>query len=118
MRTGHLEVRIAASPSSRDALATGASTGDAATGPTHTGVASDASAVSAARGRVGIVVPKYRRLVVERNRVRRRLRELVRTRLLPVMPACDVLIRALPHAYEASVPTLAREIDVIAARLG
>src|SRR5688500_17865769 len=43
--------------------------------------------------RVGIVVYKYNRTVVERNRLRRRLRELVRTRLLPhMMDSIDVFI--------------------------
>lgn len=53
-----------------------------------------------------------------RNRLRRRLRELVRTGLLSVIPASDVLIRALPHAYGASFETLRREIATLASRLG
>jgi RNase P protein component len=35
--------------------------------------------------RVGFVVPKYGHSSVERNRLKRRLRELVRTRLLPAL---------------------------------
>ena len=35
--------------------------------------------------RVGVVVPKYRRDIVDRNRTKRQLRELVRTRI-PATP--------------------------------
>lgn len=93
MKTGVLDVRVAASPSSRV--------------------------------QVGVIVPKYRRTIVERNGLRRRLRELVRVRLLPGLDATSaergaraVLIRALPGAYSASFDGLAREIDIVVARLG
>jgi len=65
-------------------------------------------------GRIGVVVPKYRRNIVERNRVRRRLRELARIRLLPVLGNVDLLIRAKPSAYTSGFPELTREIDHIA----
>ncbi|MEO7218014.1 MAG: ribonuclease P protein component [Gemmatimonadaceae bacterium] len=71
-------------------------------------------------GRVGIIVPKYGHIIVERNRLRRRLRELVRIRMLPLlrsMPPTDVLIRALPKAYFASFEVLEQEIGGIVARL-
>lgn len=70
--------------------------------------------------RVGIVVPKYGHIIVERNRLRRRIREIVRVRVLPVLlsvPPTDVLIRALPRAYSASFDVLEREIDGIVARI-
>jgi ribonuclease P protein component len=66
--------------------------------------------------RVGIIVPKYKRTIVERNKLRRRLRELVRTRVLPVIVPSDVLIRPLPHAYQVGFDVLAREIDGLVAR--
>lgn len=72
------------------------------------------------RGRVGVIVPKYGHIIVERNRLRRRLRELARVRMLPLlrsMPPTDVLIRALPRAYLASFGVLEQEIDGIVARL-
>ena len=50
-------------------------------------------------------MPKYKHSGVERNLVKRRLRELSRTRLLPALadrPA-DVTLRALPSAYGASI---------------
>ncbi len=70
--------------------------------------------------RVGIIVPKFGHIIVERNRLRRRLRELVRVRMLPVLvqaPPSDVLVRALPRAYSASFEVLEREIEGIVGRL-
>lgn len=67
--------------------------------------------------RVGIVVPKHRRKIVERNRVKRRLRELVRTRLLPHLDRLDLLIRAKPEAYDSSFEQLADDVASIGQRL-
>ena len=61
--------------------------------------------------RVGIVVPKHKHTAVERNRLKRRLRELVRTRLLGTLPAMDVVIRTLPDAYAAPFEALERQIE-------
>ena len=58
-------------------------------------------------------MPKYRHTAVARNLVKRRLRELSRTRLLPALvdtPA-DVTLRALPVAYGASFDALARDLE-------
>lgn len=68
--------------------------------------------------RVGIIVPKYRHGSVERNLVKRRLRELSRLQLLPALaglqgsggPAVDVVIRIWPAAYEASFDRLAADV--------
>jgi ribonuclease P protein component len=65
-------------------------------------------------GRIGVVVPKYKRNIVERNRVRRRLRELARIRVLPSLGNVDLLIRAKPSAYSSGFPELAGELDQIA----
>ena len=46
-----------------------------------------------------------------RNRIKRRLRELSRTRLLPLRLAVDVVIRIRPEAYRASFPDLASDFD-------
>ena len=65
-------------------------------------------------------MPKFGHIIVERNRLRRRIREIVRVRMLPVLqqaPATDVLVRALPRAYSASFEVLEREIEGIVARL-
>lgn len=67
--------------------------------------------------RVGIVVPRFQQTIVERNRLRRRLRELVRTRLLPFIPPQDVLLRAGPRAYGKPFAVLESEIRSIAGAL-
>ena len=64
--------------------------------------------------RVGVVVPKYRRNIIDRNRTKRRLRELARTRMLPILRRIDVLLRAKPEAYGASFDQLSVEVDAIA----
>ena len=48
---------------------------------------------------------------MERNRLKRRLRELARTRLLPVLPPTDLVIRPRPEAYAASFDALARQVE-------
>ncbi len=73
-----------------------------------------ASASLSFRARVGVVVPKYRRNIVDRNRTKRQLRELARTKILPVVEGIDVLLRARPEAYGAKFDELAVEVDVIA----
>jgi RNase P protein component len=87
--------------------------------------------------RVGFVVPKYGHSSADRNRLKRRLRELVRTQLLPSLrlaaqaddtavadgrpatprdaagvglPPVDVVVRALPAAYDAPFSALAAEV--------
>ena len=64
--------------------------------------------------RVGVVVPKYGRRIVDRNRTKRRLRELARIRLLPVIGQVDLLLRAKPEAYGSSFDQLATQVDTIA----
>jgi ribonuclease P protein component len=91
VRTEHLDVRVlVAAPVAGVAAVTG---------------------VAEPRGRVGIVVPRHKHTAVDRNRVKRRLRELVRTRLLPTLPPCDVVIRARTEAYDDSFDALARQIE-------
>ena len=64
--------------------------------------------------RLGLVVPKHRHTIVERNRVKRRLREIGRVEVLPRLRAAgcpvDVLIRARPEAYQATFGTLRAEL--------
>jgi ribonuclease P protein component len=61
--------------------------------------------------RVGLIVPRHRQTAVARNRVKRRLRELSRTRLLPLDLMADVVIRIRPEAYRASFPDLASDFN-------
>lgn len=68
--------------------------------------------------RLAVIVGKHRHTIVERNRLRRRLRELARVRLVPFYSELDVVIRTLPTAYDASFSVLTDEIDQIGRQLG
>jgi ribonuclease P protein component len=70
------------------------------------------------RPRVGVIVPKYGRNIVARNRVKRRLRELARTRLLPSAGRLDIIVRAKPGAYGTPFTQLAAEVAEIARWIG
>jgi ribonuclease P protein component len=63
--------------------------------------------------RIGVIVPRYKHTAVDRNRLKRRLRELVRTRLLGELPAIDLVIRALPTAYAARFDALAAQVESV-----
>ena len=62
-------------------------------------------------------MPTHKQTGVARNRLKRRLRELVRLRLLPGAPAADVVIRARREAYDASFEALARDVGKAAEQL-
>lgn len=80
------------------------------------------------RSRIGVVVPKPRQktsptgkrvrgAAVQRNRLKRRLREIARTVVLPSLdragcPA-DVLVRARPEAFGATFAQLRDELESI-----
>jgi ribonuclease P protein component len=61
--------------------------------------------------RVGLIVPRFRHTAVARNRLKRRLRELSRTRLLQSEISADVVIRIRPEAYRASFAELTAEVE-------
>ena len=75
------------------------------------------SASSATHNRWGMIVPKHRHSIVERNRVKRRLREIGRTRVLPRLReqglALDVLVRARREAYGVGFRTLRDELQSV-----
>jgi ribonuclease P protein component len=75
--------------------------------------------------RVGFVVPKHGRSAVERNLLKRRLRELARTTIIPQVAAIDMVIHARPSAYRlrfdeltSITATIVREAARVAAKLG
>lgn len=87
------------------------------------------SASPVARSRIGLVVAKPRQktspgrkrvrgAAVQRNRLKRRLREVARTEVLPRLAESDlrvdVLIRARPEAYEAGFQPLRSELMEVA----
>lgn len=59
---------------------------------------------------MGFVVPKYGHTAVSRNRVKRQLREIVRTSILSSLLSVDVVIKAYPKVYTAAFSTLAEEL--------
>ena len=72
------------------------------------------SASPVAHPRVGIIVPKHRRNSVERNKLKRRLREVLRLEVLPRLISheapVDVLVRARREAYNATYDQLHDEL--------
>jgi len=64
--------------------------------------------------RLGVVVPKYRNSGVERNLVKRRVREIGRKDILPRLREAgrdlDILVRARPEAYGAPFAALREEL--------
>lgn len=62
---------------------------------------------------MGFVVPKSGHSSVERNRLKRRLRELSRTRLLPGAPAVDIVIRTRRDSYALPFEALERDVERI-----
>lgn len=60
------------------------------------------------------MVPKHGRRIVDRNLLKRRLREIGRREILPSLDARDarkdVLVRARREAYAASFEVLSREL--------
>ncbi|MFB0625806.1 ribonuclease P protein component [Streptomyces sp. AB3(2024)] len=67
--------------------------------------------------RAGFVVSKAVGIAVVRNRVKRRLRHLVRDRLARLPAGSLVVVRALPGAGDAGADELARDLDAALARL-
>lgn len=59
-------------------------------------------------------MPRYKHTAVARNRLKRRLRELARLRLLPALadlPPADVVVRVWPSAYGAGFDALAADVE-------
>ncbi len=67
--------------------------------------------------RVGLVVGRGVGNAVHRNRVKRRLRHLVRTRLRALPDGATLVLRALPASARASSAELGRDLDRVLARL-
>lgn len=67
-----------------------------------------------ARSRFGLVVPKHRHRIVDRNLVRRRLREIARLHVLPRFRESglnvDLLVRTRREAYDRDFEELKTEV--------
>jgi ribonuclease P protein component len=67
---------------------------------------------------VGVVAGRRVGPAVRRNRVKRRLRQLLRERLALLPPGARAMIRALPGAAEADYAELAADLDAALRQLG
>ena len=67
---------------------------------------------------VGFVVSKAVGSAVERNRVKRRLRHLMRDRVESLPAGSRVVVRALPASQTAESATLAEHLDLALRRSG
>lgn len=67
--------------------------------------------------RAGCTTPKFGRSSVERNRLRRRLKELIREVLLARDAPLDYYIRARPPAYELDFAELRAAMTTLAGRI-
>ena len=64
--------------------------------------------------RTGIVVPRFQFTAVARNRLRRRVREILRRHALASLPPVDLVVRAKRVAYTAPFAVLRAElVDVV-----
>ena len=70
-------------------------------------------------GRVGIIVPRYKHTAVDRNRLKRRLREILRHEWrvpLDTGEPHDIVVRATPAAYRADFAALRADLTQLALR--
>ena len=78
----------------------------------HLDVFFDASPAS--HSRFGLVIPKHRHRIVDRNLLKRRIREVGRVEILPRLRGegleIDVLVRARREAYTASFQEIREEL--------
>jgi ribonuclease P protein component len=66
---------------------------------------------------VGIIVPRHGHSAVERNRLKRRLREIVRQDVLPTEQSMDLIVRTAPAAYSVPFTDLRTEMEGALRRL-
>jgi ribonuclease P protein component len=71
----------------------------------------DLEPVRAEPARAGFVVSRAVGNAVVRNKVKRRLRELVRDRLGDLPPGTDLVVRALPAAAERTYAEMGTDLD-------
>ena len=67
--------------------------------------------------RSGIIVPLYQRTAVQRNRLRRRIREILRRETLKLLPPVDLVVRARREAYAATFGVLQAELAQAALKI-
>ena len=67
--------------------------------------------------RAGVIVPRHGHSAVDRNQLKRRLREVVRTEVLPTDLGLDLVIRASPRAYALPFGSVRAEVREALGRL-
>ena len=67
--------------------------------------------------RMAIVVPRFQFTAVARNRLRRRLREILRRYPVASLPAVDLVVRAKRAAYAAPFARLRAEVAASVTRI-
>ena len=86
-------------------------------GPSPGLAGSDGAVRSGDPAKVGLVVSRAVGSAVVRNRVKRRLRELMRRRLASLPGGCLLVLRAHPAAAGANQADLAADLDLVIGRL-
>jgi len=67
--------------------------------------------------RTGTIVPRHQQTAVARNRLRRRLREILRRDVLPTLPPVDLVVRPRRGAYAAVFAVLRAEMTEATRRI-
>ena len=67
--------------------------------------------------RTGTIVPRHQHTAVARNRLRRRLREILRRDVLPGLTAVDLVVRPRRGAYAAGFAVLRAEMTEATRRI-
>ena len=80
-------------------------------------VGSDGPVRSGEPAKVGFIVSRAVGSAVVRNRVKRRLRELMRRRVASLPGGCLLVLRAYPAAAHARQEDLAADLDLVIGRL-
>ncbi len=67
--------------------------------------------------RLAVVVPRFQFTAVARNRLRRRVKEILRRDALPTLPAVDLVVRAKRAAYAVSFAVLRADVIDLVSRV-
>jgi ribonuclease P protein component len=67
--------------------------------------------------RLAIVVPRFQFTAVARNRLRRRVKEILRRSALPTLAAVDLVVRAKRGAYAVSFAVLRADVLDLVSRV-
>jgi ribonuclease P protein component len=69
------------------------------------------------RSRIGLIIPLHSHRIVDRNKLKRRAREVARRSLLPsIERVSDIIVKARREAYLADYKTVKRELIELSRR--